>query len=588
MIPLSEWIWLHPWANRPWLILGKGPSFSRIAEVDRSGYYLCSLNHVVRELPVDVAHFIDLEAVEASSDGIRKNARWLMTPRFPHINFSPSTRPLEELLDQVPVLREFAERGRLVYYPHVPHRSGLESRYSPRESPLIPVHYFSAEAAVRILAAAGVRVVRTLGIDGGGLYNSRFHDLKTCLANGHSSFDRQFINIFQTAQETNMDYGPLEEPIRVYVGTDQSQMLATRVLEYSIRKYASRPVEVVPMCDLKVPIPKDPNNHPRTGFSFSRLLIPSLTGYKGKAIYLDADMLVFSDIAEIWDIPTDRSPVHCSRQDTPPLAWRDNGHFQPGRQMSVMLLDCGQLDWDINAIVKDLDNGTYDYRKLMFDLCIVPADRIGEGIPPEWNSLEHFETGKTKLLHYTDMSRQPWRRPGNPLRDVWRAYYREAVEAGAIEPSLVEEGIRAGHLLPELADDLKLAPGRMSTPEAARRGTMSEMHRRLELERVALAAEVGVLREQLKTWTELAATSSQSTEQQAHTILALRRQVEELNKQIVQLDEGNRKLIQELHQQWQVLYTTMHSLSWKIGRVITKPLRVVRNLLRGNNKQSAA
>jgi len=36
-------------------------------------------------------------------------------------------------------------------------------------------------------------------------------------------------------------------PIRVYVGSQEAQMLAVKVLEFSIRQYASLPVEVVPV-----------------------------------------------------------------------------------------------------------------------------------------------------------------------------------------------------------------------------------------------------------------------------------------------------------------------------------------------------
>ncbi len=52
-------------------------------------------------------------------------------------------------------------------------------------------------------------------------------------------------------------------------------------------------------------MPKDEPNRGRTGFSFSRFQIPKLAGYKGRALYLDADMQVFGDIAELWDIPFD-------------------------------------------------------------------------------------------------------------------------------------------------------------------------------------------------------------------------------------------------------------------------------------------
>ena len=50
-------------------------------------------------------------------------------------------------------------------------------------------------------------------------------------------------------------------------------------------------------------------------------------------------MLVFGDIADLWDTPMGASKVLCTRQDTPPVTWQNNAHFQPGRQMSVMLID---------------------------------------------------------------------------------------------------------------------------------------------------------------------------------------------------------------------------------------------------------
>ncbi len=169
-------------------------------------------------------------------------------------------------------------------------------------------------------------------------------------------------------------------------------------------------------------------------------MIPQLAGYRGRGIYLDADMLVFSDIAEMWDLPMGECRVLCTRQDEPPHTWANNPHFQPGRQMSVMLLDCGRLDWTIEEIVRGLDEGRYSYRELMCDLAILPAEHVGESMPTEWNCLEHFEAGRTRLLHYTDMDMQPWRRPGNPLWSIWRAFYRAALRDGAVDPALCGAG----------------------------------------------------------------------------------------------------------------------------------------------------
>src|SRR5262245_29160944 len=116
MLPLSQWPKQSDWLARPWLMVGKGPSSALLDRLDLRPYIRMSLNHAVRELKVDVPHFIDLEALEATADAVRNTADWLLITKYPHRNFAPVSKPLEELLDEVPVLREFSRRGRLVWY----------------------------------------------------------------------------------------------------------------------------------------------------------------------------------------------------------------------------------------------------------------------------------------------------------------------------------------------------------------------------------------------------------------------------------------------------------------------------------------
>jgi hypothetical protein len=278
------------------------------------------------------------------------------------------------------------------------------------------------------------------------------------------------------------------EPIRVFVGTDPSQMIAAKVLEFSVRKHASRMVEVVPLAGFPVPMPRDPRNRPRTPFSFARFLIPLLAGYRGRGIYLDADMIVFRDIAGLWDLPFNGASVLCTHQTRVP------GGFKSGRQMSVMLLDCARLDWRVEEIVAGLDRGDYSYEQLMGELCIVPPRDISDSIPPEWNCLEHYEPGSTALLHYTDLPRQPWRNRENPLSELWLECFDQAVAAGAIRPVEVVEAMEIGHVAADLAErlaDRGDGSGRTILPPE------------LEIER--LRAEVAALRSELagvqQSWT---------------------------------------------------------------------------------------
>jgi hypothetical protein len=443
MIELHEWIRTAAFQDKPWLMLGKGPSFSRRDEFPLGDYHLIGLNNVVGEQPVDIAHMIDVDVVGQVADRLADNCKVLIMARRPHVDFQPGTRLLEDYFDEQPVLRRLDEEGRLVWY-------NATTSGPVGDAPSIKVRYFSSEAALRVLVAMGAKKVRTLGIDGGTQYGEDFKDLPQ-LRNGLPSFDAQFRELEEIVAESGIDYDPIIEPMRIFCGLDESQIVASRVLEYSIRKHASRPVRFYPMLDVPTPVPRDPANRGRTGFSFSRFHIPKLSGYKGRALYVDADMQVFRDIAELWDIPFDGHKVMCTRQDEPPEQWKDSSWFHPGRQMSVMMLDCERLDWDVTDIVGGLDEGRYTYENLMFELCVVDDGEISDALPPRWNHLEHFEPGETSLLHYTVVPTQPWKNDANPLRDVWHPDFEEARRAQVVHEDEIERLARAGHIKRSLA-----------------------------------------------------------------------------------------------------------------------------------------
>lgn len=255
-------------------------------------------------------------------------------------------------------------------------------------------------------------------------------------------------------------------PLRIFIGTEPSQVVAHRVLEHSIRRHASIPVEIMPMLDVPVPAPADPRHRARVGFTFSRFVIPELCGFEGRAVYMDADMLVFGDVADLATIPFDGAKVLCTFQRQLPAAWENKATFRPGRNVAVMLLDCSRLDWDAPKIVAGLDDGRYSYEELVYDLCLLRPDEVADSIPPEWNHLERYDS-TTRLLHYTVVRTQPWKVDKNPLGNLWMAAYAEAMELGAVPPHEVEQGIAEGWLKPSLASFLHLAPGRRSAERDA-------------------------------------------------------------------------------------------------------------------------
>jgi hypothetical protein len=183
MIELEDWVRAAPFpSGAEWLVVGKGPTFARRGDVDLRRYVTVSLNHVVTEQAVDVAHMIDFDVAEACAEAVRDSSRWLVMPRHPHIGFRPSLLRLDELIAHNPVLAELERAGRVVVYdlttPDEPVPGALQ------------VRYFSSEAAVALAGRLGASSVRTLGVDGGTAYAGSFSalDSTTRLANGQPSF----------------------------------------------------------------------------------------------------------------------------------------------------------------------------------------------------------------------------------------------------------------------------------------------------------------------------------------------------------------------------------------------------------------
>jgi glycosyl transferase family 8 len=427
--------------NEPWLMLGKGPSFAKRVNYDLSAFHTLSLNHAVREEKVRVAHVIDYNVIDDCAEAILNNAEVLAMPWRPHVRFVSGPDTLEDLVRRNPILRQMNEQGRLVWY-------NLSTAGEPREnSPVVHAEFFSAEAGLNLLALAGACRVRSLGVDGGREYSGEFDDLKdkTLLSCGQDTFDKQFKGFARTISTTGVDYAPLDvdSPMRIYVGATEAQMLSCKVLEHSIRKHASMTVEIIPLhlAQINIPQPSDEKNRPRTPFSFQRFLIPALNKYRGRAIYLDSDMLVFGDIRRLWNLPLD--DVELLATSSPDLH---------SAALSVLVLNCSALDWDIERIVERLNSGLLSYEQLMFEQ---PARKMRASIGTEWNSLEHFKPGRTALLHYTNMDSQPWLSRSNSLNRLWMEELFEAMDDGEITIDEIEEDAALGHVRPSLVYQAK-------------------------------------------------------------------------------------------------------------------------------------
>lgn len=116
-----------------------------------------------------------------------------------------------------------------------------------------------------------------------------------------------------------------------------------------------------------------------TGFTHVRWAVPQLCREMGYefGIYLDVDMLVLSDIAELWGYRKSGSWV-CLRDGTD--------------EVSVI---CSTLKYPDKSVLHNRHPGT------------LPRGFHCPEIPLSWNCEDSIQDGM-KLLHFTDLKCQPW------------------------------------------------------------------------------------------------------------------------------------------------------------------------------------
>lgn len=164
--------------------------------------------------------------------------------------------------------------------------------------------------------------------------------------------------------------------LRIFIGIDERQPIAYHVLVSSIQRRASKPVAITPLILSQLPIQR----RGLTSFTYSRYLVPYLCNYEGQALFIDSDMLVLGDVAEIFDSASGASV------DIVPFG----GSFVFERP-SVMLFDCAKCT-DLTPEL--IETGTPQDFKW--------AQDVGS-LSPDWNHLVGYApyNPDAKLVHYT-------------------------------------------------------------------------------------------------------------------------------------------------------------------------------------------
>jgi lipopolysaccharide biosynthesis glycosyltransferase len=209
---------------------------------------------------------------------------------------------------------------------------------------------------------------------------------------------------------------------KVFIGYDSREDIAYRVLKYSLEKNSSKPLDIYPLILKDLDFNREFDPLASTEFAYTRFLVPYLCGFKGKAIFMDCDMICLSDIMEIFGLDLTSYWLRVVKHDHRPISrYKMDGRLQtqyPRKNWSsFMLLNCEKLTvWTKENV--QTQSGAWLHR---FEP--IPDERIGE-IPKQWNVLDRYDKD-TKLIHYTEGG--PWfeNYRDHPYGDMWFQYRDE-------------------------------------------------------------------------------------------------------------------------------------------------------------------
>lgn len=137
--------------------------------------------------------------------------------------------------------------------------------------------------------------------------------------------------------------------IRLHLGYDPAETLAWHVLAHSIIRRTTEPLAITPVGNTTLPETlwwRERGPYDSTDFSNARFAVPALQNYEGWALFMDSDMVMFDDIAELWEQRDNQYAVMVVKHTHEP---REKTKFLGATQTtyrrknwsSLMLFNCG-------------------------------------------------------------------------------------------------------------------------------------------------------------------------------------------------------------------------------------------------------
>lgn len=209
--------------------------------------------------------------------------------------------------------------------------------------------------------------------------------------------------------------------IRVFIGYDPREAIAFHTCANSIIRHCSEPVSIIPLALNTLVGYEEGHEDGSNEFIYSRFLVPALCDFSGYAIYIDGDMVLRDDIAELWALRDPRMGAQVVKHDykttqSQKYLGNRNDDYPRKNWSSVILWNCAHFpNRKLTRQYVEQATGAELHRFGWLE-----DSRIGD-LPKEWNWLpdEYGENQDAKLLHWTLGAPCFAEYENAPMADVW-------------------------------------------------------------------------------------------------------------------------------------------------------------------------
>lgn len=211
-----------------------------------------------------------------------------------------------------------------------------------------------------------------------------------------------------------------EDVIKVFIGYDKVESTSWHTMAHSILRQSTRPVAIIPinLTNLKDIYKRERNSKQSNEFSFSRFLVPYLCDFDGFAVFFDCDMLLRTDISEIFKV-LDQDPgraVYVVKHDYEPkddVKYLNTIQYNYPRKnwSSVVLWNCSHpankqvtVDYVNSATPQDLHRFNWLSDDQIGELDVRWNWLVGEySDPPSDVNNVHWTVGGPYFIEYQDV-----------------------------------------------------------------------------------------------------------------------------------------------------------------------------------------